>query len=84
MHDIYMSVLGLADNLKGRVLKSSPQMKAPGITPRAKARRTQDGRRGLRDSGGGAVGVERIGSDRKPETFSLTRARRTSRKVLKL
>ena len=45
-------------------------------------RKTGDGACG--DSGGGTVGVERIGSDGKPETFSLIRARRPWRKVLKL
>ena len=41
MQDIYfMCVLGLAEDLEARVLKSSPQTKAPGNTPRAKACKT--------------------------------------------
>ena len=41
MHDIYYTcVLGLAEDLKARVLKSSPQSKFPGNTLRAKARKT--------------------------------------------
>ena len=48
MHVIYyVCVLGLAEDLEARVLKSSPQTKAPGNIQLAKAR----------DSGGGAVGV---------------------------
>ena len=60
MHVIYyVCVLGLAEGLEARVFKSSPQTKAPGNTPRAKARPTQDGRRSLwsqrgRDGGCGA------------------------------
>ena len=48
-HDIYMCVVALAEDLEARALKSSAQTKAPGDTPRAKARLTQDGRRGLRE-----------------------------------
>ena len=41
MHVIYyVCVLGLAEGLEARVFKSSPQTKAPGNTPRAKARKT--------------------------------------------
>ena len=69
-----MRVLGLAEDLGAREHKSSDQTKAPGNTPRAKARPTQDERRG----------VERIGSDRKPEAFSLFRAWDSSRKVPKV
>ena len=47
MHDICICVVGLAEDLQARALKSSAQTKAPGNTPRAKARPTQDGRRGL-------------------------------------
>ena len=47
MRDICMYVLALAEDLKARALKSSAQMNAPGNTPLAKARPTQDGRRGL-------------------------------------
>ena len=43
----YMCVVALADYLEARALKSSAQTKAPGNTPRANARPTQDGRRGL-------------------------------------
>ena len=84
MHEILMCVVALAEDLEARALISSAQTNAPGSTPRAKARPTQDGRRACRDSGGGTVGVERIGSDGKAEVFSLIRARRSSRKVLKL
>ena len=42
-----MCVSALAEDLEDRALKSSAQTKAPGNTPRAKARPTQDGRRGL-------------------------------------
>ena len=47
MHDMYMCVVALAEDLKARALKSGIQTKAPGNTPRAKARPTQDGQRGL-------------------------------------
>ena len=47
MHDIYMSALGLAEDLEARTLQSSPQTTASGDTPRARARPTQDGRRSL-------------------------------------
>ena len=43
-----MCVLALAEDLEARAVKSSAQTKVPGNTPRAKARPTQDGRRGLR------------------------------------
>ena len=42
----------------------------------------QTGDRACRDSGSGTVGVEQIGSDGKPDVFSLFRAKRSSRKVL--
>ena len=42
-----MCVVALAEDLEARALKSSAQTKAPGNTPRANARPTQDGRRGL-------------------------------------
>ena len=48
-----MCVLALAEDLEARALKSSAQTKAPGNTPRAKARPTQDGRRGLQTGGAG-------------------------------
>ena len=51
-----MYVLGLAEQLEARVLKLSLQTKAPGNTPRAKARPTQDGCRGLRRQRGRGVG----------------------------
>ena len=47
MHDMYMCVLALAEDLEARALKSSDQTKVPGNTPRAKARPAQDGRQGL-------------------------------------
>ena len=51
-----MCVLGLAEQLEARVLKLSLQTKAPGNTPRAKARPTPDGCRGLRRQRGRGVG----------------------------
>ena len=42
-----MCVAALAEDLEARAMKSSAQTKAPGNTPRANARPTQDGRRGL-------------------------------------
>ena len=47
MHEINMCVVALAEDLEARALKSSAQTKSPGNTPRAEARPTQDGRRGL-------------------------------------
>ena len=47
MYYIYMSVLGLAEDMEARVLRSSPQAKGPSNTPRAKARPAQDGRPSL-------------------------------------
>ena len=76
-----MCILVLAEDLEARAPKSSAQTKTPGNTPRVKARPTQEGRRGSRNSGSGMVGVEKIGSDGKPEVFSLFRAKRSSRKV---
>ena len=46
-HARYMCLLPLAEALEARALKSSAQTKAPGNTPRAMARPTQDGRLGL-------------------------------------
>ena len=62
MHDIYVSVLGLAEDMEARALKSSPQTKTLGNTPRAKARPTQDGRRSLRRQRGrdGGCGANRF------------------------
>ena len=41
MHAIYyVCVLGLAEDLEARALKSGPQTKAPGNTQSAKARKT--------------------------------------------
>ena len=62
MHDIYLCVLGLAEDMETRVLKSSPLTKAPGNTPRAKACPTQDGRPGLRRQRGrdGGYGASRF------------------------
>ena len=48
----HMCVLALAEDLEDRTLKSSAQTKAPGNTPRAKARPTQDGRRGSQRTAG--------------------------------
>ena len=45
-------------------------------------RKTGDG--ACRDGGSGTVGVERIGSDGKPEAFSLFRGKQSSRKVPKV
>ena len=75
-----MCVLGLTEDLEARVLKGKP--KATHHERRRVPRKTGDG--ACRDSGGGTEGVERIGSDGKPEACSLIRARRSSRKVLKL
>ena len=44
---MHMCIMMLAEDLKTQAPKSSAQMKTPGNTPRAKARPTQDGRRGL-------------------------------------
>ena len=63
MHEIYfMCVLGLADELEARVLKSSSQTTAPGNGPLANARPTQDWRRGLRRQRGrgGGCGSNRF------------------------
>ena len=81
---IYMCVLGLVDDLEARVVKSSPQTIAPGNTPRRRCvpRKTGDG--ACEDIGGGAVGAERIGSDRKPKAFLCFKTRRSSRKDIKL
>ena len=59
---IYMSVLGLAEDLEALVLKSSPKTKGPGSTPRPKAHPTQDGRRSLRRQRewDGRCGVNRL------------------------
>ena len=53
IRDRHMCVSALAEDLKARALKLSAQTKAPGNTPRAKARPTQDGRRGLQTGGAG-------------------------------
>ena len=75
-----MCVLGLAEDLEARVLKR--KFRAAHRERRRVPIKTGDG--ACRDNGGGTVGVERIGSDGKPEAFSLIRARRSSRKVPKL
>ena len=81
IHDT-MCVSALAEVLEARALKSSAQTKVPGNTPRAKARPSHDGRRGLqRQPWSGMVGVDRISSDGKAEPFSLFGARRSSREV---
>ena len=57
-----MSLLGLAEDVEARVLKSSPTTKAPGNTPRPQARPTQDGRQSLRRQRGldGWCGANRL------------------------
>ena len=59
---LYVCVVGFAEDLEARALKSSPQTKAPGNARRAKARPTQDGRRGLRRQRGrgGGCGANRF------------------------
>ena len=79
MHGInYMRVLGLAEDLEARVLKSmlKRKLRATHRVRRRVPRKTGDGT--CKDSGGGTVGVERIGSDGNPEAFSLLRAKRSS------
>ena len=44
-HILCVCVLGLAEDLEARVLKSSPQSKFPGNTLRAKARKKAEGGR---------------------------------------
>ena len=80
INDIYMCVLGLAEDLEARVLKR--KLRAAHRERRRVPLKTGVG--SCRYSGGRTVGVERIGSDGKPEAFSLFRARRSSRKVIKL
>ena len=77
---MHMCVWGLAEDLEARVLKR--KLRAAHRERRRVPRKTGD--EACRDSGGGTEGVERIGSDGKPEACSLIRARRSSRKVLKL
>ena len=48
----YVFILGLAEYLESRVLKSGPQTNAPGNTPRSKARKTAG-------AGGGGCGANR-------------------------
>ena len=76
----YMCVSGLAEDLEARVLKR--KLWATHRERRHVPPKTGDG--ACRYSGGGTVGVERLGSDGKPEAFSLFRAKRSSRKVIKL
>ena len=47
VHACHMCILVLAEDLEARAPKSSAQTKTSGSTPQAKARPTQDGRRGL-------------------------------------
>ena len=61
---------------------SSEKLRAAHREQRRIPRKTGD--EACRDRWGGTVGVERMGSDGKPELFSIIRARRSSRKVLKL
>ena len=81
MHDIYdMCVLGMAEDLEARVLKR--KLRAAHRERRRVPLKTGNGARSY--NGSGTVGVERTGSDGKPEAFSLFRARRSSRIALKL
>ena len=70
-----MCVVALAEDMEARALKSSaqPKVRATHRERRRVPRKTGDG--DCRDSGSGTVGVERIGSDGKPEAFSLFRAK---------
>ena len=76
----YICILGLAEDLEARVLKR--KLRVAHRERRRVPLKTGDGACGY--SGGGTVDAERIGSDGKTEAFSLFRARRSSRKVLKL
>ena len=77
-----MCVSALAEDLEARALKSSAQTKAPGNTPRAKARPTQDWRRGLQRQREGDGGCRANRFRRKTrDVFIIERARRSSRKV---
>ena len=62
MHDIYMFVMGLAEDLEARVLKR--KHRAAHRERRHVPLKTGDG--ACRYSAGGTVGVKRIGSDGKP------------------
>ena len=75
-----MDILVLAEYLEARAPESSAQTKTPGNTPRAKARPTQDGRRGLQRQRERAGGCRTNRFRRKAEVFSLFRAKRSSRK----
>ena len=75
-----MCVFELAEDLEAPVLKR--KLRPTHRERRRVPRKTGDG--ACRDSGGGTMGVERIGSDGKPESLSLFRTKRTSRKVPKL
>ena len=75
-----MCVLGLTEDLEARVLKGKPR--ATHRERQRVPRKTGDG--ACKYSGGGKEGVERNGSDGKLDTFSLCRARRSSRKVPKV
>ena len=83
-HDIYMCVVALAEDLGARALKSSAQTKAPGNAPRATARPTQDGRRGLQRQRDWDGGCRPSRFRRKPEAFSLFRAMPSPGKVPKV
>ena len=63
----HMCVLGLAEDLEARVLKR--KLRAAHRERRRVPLKTGDG--AYRYSGGGTVGMERIGSDGKLEAFSL-------------
>ena len=83
VHACHMCILVLAEDLEARAPKSSPQTETPGNTPRAKARPTPRRAAGLAGTAGAGWWMSsKIGSDGKPEVFSLFRAKRSSRKVL--
>ena len=77
-----MCVPVLAEDLEARAPKSSAQTKIRATHRERRRVPRKTGGGACRDSGSGMVGVEQIGSDGKPEVFSLFRAKRSSRKVL--
>ena len=73
----YVYVLGLAEDLEARVVKSSPQTKASGQHTACEG--ASHGRRatGLAKTARAGRWVERIGSDGKAVAFSFFRVRRS-------
>ena len=67
-----------------RLGSSSAQRKAPGTHHERRCTPRKAGDGVCRYSVGGTEGVERNGSDGKPEALSLFRARRSSRSIPKL